>query len=75
MECQNITSLSCDLTAETPSLPIVFYYAEVHATGHPTRVTYRWLPIIDSKTHPRPPPTTLRLKAHVVRNSYTDTLY
>lgn len=33
-ECQNITALSCDLSAETPSNPYTQYSAKVYANGH-----------------------------------------
>nr|XP_046254372.1 uncharacterized protein LOC124064190 [Scatophagus argus] len=42
--CQNITALSCDLTAETPSLPDVHYWAKVFVNGlfyNYTRVRFK----------------------------------
>lgn len=49
-ECQNIIALTCDLTAETPSVPDVQYQAQVYVNGgllH--RTTNRFKPIADSK--------------------------
>ncbi|CAL8288388.1 unnamed protein product [Merluccius merluccius] len=47
MECQNITLRSCDLTAETPSLPGVHFKAQVYANGRPFWETYRFHPLAD----------------------------
>ncbi|TDH11421.1 hypothetical protein EPR50_G00061440 [Perca flavescens] len=47
-ECQNITALSCDLTAETPSLPDVYYQARVYSNGTLLYQTYRFKPIAET---------------------------
>ncbi|XP_056299539.1 interferon lambda receptor 1 isoform X2 [Pseudoliparis swirei] len=44
-ECQNITALSCDLTAETPSVHDVQYLAKVYCNGHSCGITERLKPI------------------------------
>ncbi|XP_054636628.1 interferon lambda receptor 1 isoform X2 [Dunckerocampus dactyliophorus] len=44
-ECQNITALSCNLTAETPSVPHVQYQAAVYANGRFHGLTTRLNPI------------------------------
>lgn len=49
MECQNITELSCDLTAETPSQPNIYYMAKVMVNGSCLDFTTRFLPLRDSK--------------------------
>lgn len=49
-ECQNITALSCDLTAETPSLHDVHYWARVLVNGRlHGNTTTRFKPIAESK--------------------------
>ncbi|XP_076593888.1 interferon lambda receptor 1 [Chaetodon auriga] len=47
--CQNITALSCDLTAETPSIYDVGYWAKVFVNGriHGHTIT-RFMPIADT---------------------------
>ncbi|XP_071782742.2 interferon lambda receptor 1 [Centroberyx gerrardi] len=45
LECQNITALSCDLTAETPSVFDVHYNAQVLANGRVYGRSYRFKPI------------------------------
>ncbi|XP_049440054.1 interferon lambda receptor 1 [Epinephelus fuscoguttatus] len=47
-ECQNITALSCDLTAETPSLHDVHYRAQVYANGRVYNSTNRFKPIAET---------------------------
>ncbi|XP_077431647.1 interferon lambda receptor 1 isoform X2 [Vanacampus margaritifer] len=47
-ECQNITALQCDLTAETPLLPLVYYQARVYADGRLHGRTFRFEPIVDT---------------------------
>lgn len=49
-ECQNITSLSCDLTAETPSVYDVYYRAKVMVNGTCYDITTFFKPLRDSKT-------------------------
>lgn len=49
-DCVNITALTCDLTAETPSVPYVHYKAKVLANGAPLGKTLRFKPIADSKS-------------------------
>ncbi|XP_034410347.1 interferon lambda receptor 1 [Cyclopterus lumpus] len=44
-ECQNITALSCDLTAETPSVHDVQYWAKVYCNGRSCGSTLRLKPI------------------------------
>ncbi|KAG7476243.1 Tissue fac domain containing [Solea senegalensis] len=45
-ECQNITDLLCDLTAETPSLPDLYYHARVSVNGHLLgRTDFRFSPL------------------------------
>ncbi|XP_071326022.1 interferon lambda receptor 1 [Trachinotus anak] len=47
--CQNITALTCDLTAETPAAPYVHYKAQVFANGHLFGQTLnRFKPIADT---------------------------
>ncbi|CAJ1062753.1 interferon lambda receptor 1 [Xyrichtys novacula] len=48
MECQNITALSCDLTAETPSIYDVHYKAQVCANGRDHGSTIRFKPLADT---------------------------
>nr|WEY35871.1 interleukin 22 receptor subunit alpha-1 [Sebastes schlegelii] len=43
-ECQNITALSCDLTAETPSVDSVYYRARVYSNGSLYGSTKRFKP-------------------------------
>ncbi|KAF7655797.1 hypothetical protein LDENG_00050870 [Lucifuga dentata] len=45
MECQNITALFCDLTAETPSVSDIHYKAQVFANGHNHGRTNTFKPI------------------------------
>uniref|UniRef100_A0A087XL16 Interleukin-22 receptor subunit alpha-1-like n=1 Tax=Poecilia formosa TaxID=48698 RepID=A0A087XL16_POEFO len=45
MECQNITSLSCDLTAETPSVYDVYYKAKVMVNGSCHGITTSFNPL------------------------------
>ncbi|XP_037129960.1 interferon lambda receptor 1 isoform X2 [Syngnathus acus] len=47
-ECQNITALHCDLTTETPSLPDVYYVAQVFANGRFHGRTTRLNPVADT---------------------------
>ncbi|XP_034731016.1 interferon lambda receptor 1 [Etheostoma cragini] len=47
-ECQNITSLSCNLTAETPSVPDVHYWAHVFSNGSLLYRTNRFKPIAET---------------------------
>ncbi|XP_035527588.1 interferon lambda receptor 1 isoform X2 [Morone saxatilis] len=47
-ECQNITALSCDLTAETPSAHDVNYYAQVFVNGSIHGKTIRFNPLADT---------------------------
>nr|XP_057909770.1 interferon lambda receptor 1 isoform X2 [Doryrhamphus excisus]XP_057909771.1 interferon lambda receptor 1 isoform X2 [Doryrhamphus excisus] len=47
-ECQNITARSCNLTAETPSVPHVQYRAVVYANGRFHGLTTRFNPIADT---------------------------
>ncbi|XP_031708361.1 interferon lambda receptor 1 isoform X1 [Anarrhichthys ocellatus] len=58
-ECENITALSCDLTAETPSIHDVHYRAQVYCNGHLYGSTNRLTPIAETilgppilSTHP-----------------------
>ncbi|XP_075962755.1 interferon lambda receptor 1 [Anarhichas minor] len=58
-ECQNITALSCDLTAETPSIHDIHYRAQVYCNGHLYGSTNRLTPIAETilgppilSTHP-----------------------
>ncbi|XP_061676899.1 interferon lambda receptor 1 [Syngnathoides biaculeatus] len=44
-ECQNIIALNCNLTAETPSLPDVYYQARVYANGQVHGCSKRFKPI------------------------------
>lgn len=48
-ECQNIPTLTCDLTAETPSIYSVHYLAQVLVDGQQYGYTTRFKPIDDSK--------------------------
>ncbi|XP_037309435.2 interferon lambda receptor 1 [Pungitius pungitius] len=52
-ECQNITALVCDLTAETPSVHDVHYHAQVYCNGNLHGQTVRFTPI--AKTTLGPP--------------------
>ncbi|XP_055760121.1 uncharacterized protein LOC129837737 [Salvelinus fontinalis] len=52
MACQNITTLSCDLTAETPYIYPNFYYAEVFANSHSLGHTARFKPLRDTVLGP-----------------------
>ncbi|XP_077384148.1 interferon lambda receptor 1 isoform X2 [Festucalex cinctus] len=45
-ECQNITALQCDLTAETPPRLLVYYNARVYADGRFHGMTSRLEPIM-----------------------------
>ncbi|XP_078108510.1 interferon lambda receptor 1 [Sander vitreus] len=47
-ECQNITALSCNLTAETPSVPDVYYRALVYSNGSLLSSTNRFKPIAET---------------------------
>lgn len=47
--CQSTKALSCDLTAETPSIHDVHYYAEVLVNGTCYGRTNRFKPIAESK--------------------------
>lgn len=47
--CQNITALSCNLTAETPSLYDVHYRAQVYGNGRFHGRTNSFKPLADSK--------------------------
>ncbi|XP_070768709.1 interferon lambda receptor 1 [Enoplosus armatus] len=47
-ECQNITALSCDLTAETPSVHDVHYRAQVYVNGSCIGRTNTFKPIADT---------------------------
>ncbi|XP_034030004.1 uncharacterized protein LOC117513877 [Thalassophryne amazonica] len=47
-ECQNITALTCDLTAETPSILDVHYMAQVFANGHLLGRTNTFKPIAET---------------------------
>ncbi|KAM9724503.1 interferon lambda receptor 1 [Menidia menidia] len=44
-ECQNITSLSCNLTAETPSAHDVYYRAKVCVSGRACNCTTSFMPL------------------------------
>lgn len=48
-ECQNITALSCNLTAETPSVHDIHYQAKVFVNGRFHGRTNRFKPLADSK--------------------------
>nr|XP_019948229.1 PREDICTED: uncharacterized protein LOC109633078 [Paralichthys olivaceus] len=48
-ECQNISALTCDLTAETPSVPDVHYHAKVLVNGRVLgRTVTRFKPIAET---------------------------
>ncbi|KAM4736353.1 interferon lambda receptor 1 [Anableps anableps] len=51
-ECQNITGLSCDLTAETPSEYDVYYRAKVMVNGTCLKVTTFFTPFRDTVLGP-----------------------
>ncbi|KAL6109721.1 il22ra1 [Pungitius sinensis] len=51
-ECQNITALVCDLTAETPSVHDVHYHAQVYCNGNPCGQTVRFTPIAETTLGP-----------------------
>ncbi|XP_027869138.1 interferon lambda receptor 1 [Xiphophorus couchianus] len=51
-ECQNITSLSCDLTAETPSVYDVYYRAKVIVNGSCPDITTSFKPLRDTVLGP-----------------------
>ncbi|XP_031642465.1 interleukin-22 receptor subunit alpha-2-like [Oncorhynchus kisutch] len=57
IECQNITTLSCDLTAETPYIYQNSYYAEVFADSHSLGRTALFKPLRD-KTDNKQRPTS-----------------
>lgn len=48
-ECQNIPTLTCDLTAETPSIYSLHYLAQVLVDGQNYGYTTIFKPIADSK--------------------------
>lgn len=52
MACQNITTLSCDLTAETPYIYQNSYCAQVFANSHSLGHTALFKPLRDSKQFP-----------------------
>ncbi|XP_028325462.1 interferon lambda receptor 1 [Gouania willdenowi] len=60
-ECQNITALSCDLTAFTPTLHDVRYYAHVYANGRPLGFTKKFYPL--TETHFSSPNLTIHTTA------------
>ncbi|XP_018555580.1 interferon lambda receptor 1 [Lates calcarifer] len=61
-ECQNITALTCDLTAETPSDPYVYYMAQVFVNDRFLgRIANRLSPIADTTFGP----PTLSIKTTV----------
>ncbi|XP_054903153.1 interferon lambda receptor 1 isoform X2 [Poeciliopsis prolifica] len=51
-ECQNITRLSCDLTAETPSVYDVYYRAKVMVNGSCHDITTSFKPLRDTVLGP-----------------------
>ncbi|XP_017279181.1 interferon lambda receptor 1 [Kryptolebias marmoratus] len=51
-ECQNITRLSCNLTAETPSKPYIHYMAKVMVNGSCVGITTRFKPLRDTVLGP-----------------------
>ncbi|XP_017165128.1 interferon lambda receptor 1 [Poecilia reticulata] len=51
-ECQNISSLSCDLTAETPSVYDVYYRAKVTVNGSCHDITTFFKPLRDTVLGP-----------------------
>lgn len=51
-ECQNITQLSCDLTAETPSVHDVYYRAKVMVNGSCLDFTTKFKPLRDTVLGP-----------------------
>lgn len=64
--CQNLTALSCDLTAETPYIYDVYYYARVEAHTGPIGKTRRFSPMRDTVLGPPilsviPTPSSLRV--------------
>uniref|UniRef100_A0A8C7TAS0 Fibronectin type-III domain-containing protein n=1 Tax=Oncorhynchus mykiss TaxID=8022 RepID=A0A8C7TAS0_ONCMY len=68
IECQNITTLSCDLTAETPYIYQNSYYAEVFADSHSLGRTALFKPLRDTILGPANvsvTPTTSSLKVTV----------
>lgn len=68
IECQNITTLSCDLTAETPYIYQNSYYAEVFANNHSLGRTALFKPLRDTVLGPpnlSVTPTTSSLKVTV----------
>uniref|UniRef100_A0A3P9H4U7 Fibronectin type-III domain-containing protein n=1 Tax=Oryzias latipes TaxID=8090 RepID=A0A3P9H4U7_ORYLA len=52
MECQNIAYLSCNLTAETPSLHDVRYRAKVFVNGSTIGITTKFMPLRDTVLGP-----------------------
>uniref|UniRef100_A0A4W5MQZ2 Interferon/interleukin receptor domain-containing protein n=1 Tax=Hucho hucho TaxID=62062 RepID=A0A4W5MQZ2_9TELE len=68
IECQNITTLFCDLTAETPYIYQNSYYAEVFANSHSLGRTALFKPLRDTVLGPpnvSVTPTTSSLKVTV----------
>ncbi|XP_061531673.1 interferon lambda receptor 1 [Phycodurus eques] len=67
-ECQNIIALNCNLTAETPSLPNVYYMARVYANSQFHGCTTRFKPIAhttlgQAKLSTGVTPTSLEVRA------------
>ncbi|XP_060906101.1 interferon lambda receptor 1 [Labrus mixtus] len=52
VDCQNITALSCDLTAETPSVYDVHYRAQVYVNGSVHGRTTSFKPLAHTKLGP-----------------------
>ncbi|XP_041726996.1 uncharacterized protein LOC121557223 [Coregonus clupeaformis] len=68
IECQNITTLSCDLTAETPYIYQNSYYAQVFGNSHSLGHTAMFKPLRDTVLGPpnlSVTPTTSSLKVTV----------
>ncbi|PWA20618.1 hypothetical protein CCH79_00011543, partial [Gambusia affinis] len=68
-ECQNITSLSCDLTAETPSVYDVYYRAKVMMNGTCYDITTFFKPLRDTVLGP--PDLSIRTTASTLHVNIT----